>query len=227
MRRLGSALAVVAVFAAGVLLHAWLASQVAAHRITGGEAGIECIGRGSTHVVYLHGIDSLGPSWQELENRQTIARLAEELDLAVAVPRASRPCPSPSSRCWADDTLSAIRTAARHCFGTPATVGAVAFSNGAFALGAAYQRCQATELAWVALGGGGAVGDGIAADLTGCGRIAIAMGTNDRHHRHFATDFVAALRARHARVELVEFDGGHRFDYAAMHAVLASLVGKR
>ena len=95
----------------------------------------DCLGAPSAahRAVYLHGLDSAGPSWQELHNRDVLAELAARFDLRLALPRGV----CPRGRCWpeADSALPWIRAAARACFGHKRLNGLIGFSNGGFLVG--------------------------------------------------------------------------------------------
>jgi predicted esterase len=202
---------------------AWYgASAIGEHRLATAHVATECIGdpAAAHHVVFLHGIDSFGPSWQELDNRRTLARLADAKDLAIAIPRSPALCPD-GGRCWPQDTTTgllatnaAIRDAARACFDSTDHVGVIGFSNGGFAVARLYQLCVARYDWFIVASGGGAYAT--KDELSACGPIAIAIGTRDRYHFDVAHTLNDELHARHADVELVEFDGGHRLDFDAL-----------
>ena len=181
----------------------------------------ECIGdpQAAHHAVYLHGIDSFGPSWQELDNRRTLARLADAKHLAIAIPRAPVMA---GGRRWPQDTVSglletnnAIRDAARACFASTDHLGVIGFSNGGFAIARLYQKCIASFDWFIVSGAGGSFG-AEGDDLSACGHLAVVVGARDRYHYEFAAQFNRDMLARHADVNLVEFDGGHRLDFDAL-----------
>jgi predicted esterase len=214
----------VAMFAAFAYASWRAASAIGAHRLASDHVATECLGDPAAphHVVYLHGIDSFGPSWQELENRRTLARLADAKDLAIAIPRSPVVCPQLGGRCWPQDsrealhaTGDAIRAAARACFDDDAHLGVIGFSNGGFAVARMYQTCVANVDWFIVASAGGFAGNEVP-ELSACGRIAITIGTRDRYHFTYAHELDTELRARHADVELVEFDGGHRLDFDAL-----------
>ena len=84
----------------------------------------DCLGAPSAahRAVYLHGLDSAGPSWQELHNRDVLAELAARFDLRLALPRgvcpriapvtAARINPGKSSPWWLKKVLSSAEVKA-------------------------------------------------------------------------------------------------------------------
>jgi hypothetical protein len=185
----------------------------------------ECIGAPDAHnaAVYLHGIDSFGPSWQELHNRDVLAELAARFDLRLALPRGV----CERGRCWpeAERALPWIRSAARACLGGRPH-GLIGFSNGGFLVGALARACNG-EARWllVASAGGTVPGDA-ARELAGCPPVRIAVGQGDRYHLEPARTLARDLAHRGGDVRLIEFDGGHELEAGPAGDALVDLVGR-
>lgn len=196
-----------------------------------------CLGpaTASAFVVYLHGVDSTSPSEQEMDNRRTLARLADEMSLRIALPRAKATCPEqPGSICWGwsfqDAELAgaaqAVDDAARACFGErPFRL--VGFSNGGYLLTKALRSCslrarfpRAEQVVTV----GSAMLRGplepTPARLEDCGSLVMLIGTGDTHNFDPSENYLRALQAKGARVRAERFDGGHVLPHDALRAVL-------
>lgn len=57
-------------------------------------SAIECLGSKDSKkvAVYLHGMNSEPPSYQELRNRKSLASISATLKIGFAVPRAKDKC---------------------------------------------------------------------------------------------------------------------------------------
>src|ERR1700733_2057996 len=55
---------------------------------------VTCLGpeNAKKAAVYLHGLDTVHPSVQEMQNRKTLSEIAKNLNLRIAVPRAPSHC---------------------------------------------------------------------------------------------------------------------------------------
>lgn len=159
-------------------------------------------------IVYLHGLDSFAPSWQELENRRVLAAIP---DAAIAMPRAPA---CGAGRCWSDDdagvanTTTAIRDAARTCFGERASYGVVGFSRGGYAL-ARLATCDNGGARWAIVAAAFGYTDELR--LRDC-PVAVVVGRDDRYQHDGAVDYAQRRRAAELPTWLFEFDGGHRLD---------------
>ncbi|MGE5182106.1 MAG: hypothetical protein ACM31C_08590 [Acidobacteriota bacterium] len=181
------------------------------------DAMTTCMGPRDARVrfVYLHGLDSRGPSWQELDNRRALAALP---DAAIALPRAPL---CDGGRCWPDsdegtgEVIGAIRGAARACFGEHASYGVVGFSRGGFAL-ARLATCDAAGARWAIVAS--AFGYGDEPRLRGC-PVAVVVGRGDRYHHDGAVGY-----SQRSHAPLFEFAGGHRLDAPALAQALAAVA---
>ncbi len=187
------------------------------------EVAPTCLGSrtATRRIVYLHGLDSRAPSWQELDNRRVLAAIP---DAAIAIPRAPG---CGAGRCWPDDDeratalVTAIRGAAETCFADPSTYGVLGFSRGGFAL-ARLADCNRIGAQWAIVAG--AFGYTTDARLQGCPH-AIVIGRHDRHHYRGALDYAARRRASGRPTVLLEFDGGHRLDAQSLASAITELEG--
>jgi dienelactone hydrolase len=179
-----------------------------------------CLGpRGaSRQIVYLHGLDSFAPSWQELDNRRALAAIP---DAAIAMPRAPA---CGAGRCWstadegATDTITAVRGAARACFGDDAKYGVVGFSRGGFAL-ARLATCNSVGARWAIVASAYGHTD---LRLTDC-PVAVVVGRGDRYHHDGAVDYAQRRQAGELPTLLFEFDRGHRLDTDAVTSAIHTL----
>jgi pimeloyl-ACP methyl ester carboxylesterase len=173
----------------------------------------------SRHVVYLHGLDSMAPSWQELDNRRALAEIP---DAAIAIPRAPG---CGAGRCWPDaeegaaETIAAIRGAARACFGDHASYGVVGFSRGGFAL-ARLATCNSAGARWAIVAS--AFGYIDEQRLRDC-PVAVVIGRHDRYHHDGAVGYAQRRRAAELPTSLIEFDGGHRLDADSLRSAIDAL----
>jgi hypothetical protein len=189
----------------------WAASR-------GAEVPPTCLGseRASRQVVYLHGLDTMAPSWQELDHRRALATLP---DTAIALPRAPA---CGAGRCWPDGddgaavTIAAIREAARACFGERGSYGVVGFSRGGFAL-ARLASCQAADARWAIVAS--AFGHAGEPGLRDC-PVAVVVGRRDRHHHDGAIGYARSREGAGWPTRLIEHAGGHRLDAASLSSAI-------
>ncbi len=204
---------------------AWFATAAIGRARLAAPDEFECMGApdAASAAVYLHGIDSFGPSWQELHNRDVLADLAARFDLRLALPRGV----CERGRCWPEPerALPWIRAAARACLGDRPH-GVIGFSNGGFLAGALARACT-REARWLLVASaGGTVPPDAAHDLAGCPPARVVIGRGDRYHLEPARALARDLAAGGADVRLIEFDGGHRLEGGPAGEALADLVGR-
>jgi predicted esterase len=188
-------------------------------------------------AIYLHGVDGLTPSQQELANRGVLAALAESMSIRIAFPRATMACPSQAgSLCWGwrfDEpevaaATSIARTAARSCFGAKAST-VIGFSNGGYLLTTLIRTCSLAtylpEASRVITVGAGMMTGRLEAgpeSLAGCGELTMLVGNEDEYNFDPTGKLLEALRAKSASVRELRFNGGHLIDKAALAAALAA-----
>jgi len=194
---------------------------------------VVCIGPkdASRFMVYLHGMDTISPSKQELENRKVLSRLAESLKIKFAIPRAKSKCPTNSAQlCWSwqakistdlESTKNAISTSANECFPSKGYE-VLGFSNGGAALTSMLRLCEKVEFKKaIAIGAAGGWFSSDPKDLRSCGPKLISMlGKEDGANQKPVRDLTAHLLSLHAPIELVEYVGGHALSYEPLYEVL-------
>ncbi|OFZ79400.1 MAG: hypothetical protein A2603_14515 [Bdellovibrionales bacterium RIFOXYD1_FULL_55_31] len=115
-------------------------------------AQTDCLGTWAAkhYLIYLHGMDTESPSPQEQQNREMLSRLAQVLNLRIALPRAKNACPTqPNLKCWdwaftkeaVQAELANAIAEANQCFPDGAAFSFVGFSNGGYLVNAAIQNC--------------------------------------------------------------------------------------
>jgi hypothetical protein len=219
MKRIASVIAQVGLFGGFGVCNYLVAMQLAAARDA--REAPACVGPTSArrHVVYLHGLDSHAPSWQELDNRRALVAIP---DTVFAIPRAPV---CGSGRCWADGddgtpaTVAAIRDAAHACFGARPLDGVIGFSRGGFAL-ARIDRCDTVGARWAIIAGAFGYGDELR--LRDC-TVGVVIGERDRYHRTGAIDYAHRRQAAQLPTVLVEHDGGHRLDTRSLTSAVDQL----
>jgi hypothetical protein len=196
-------------------------------------AGVECVGpkNARKYIVYLHGMDTVSPSKQELENRKVLGRLSEVLKIRFAIPRAKAACAThPSQLCWTwsaktsaelDSVIAAIKSSSDACFPSK-TYDVLGFSNGGVALGSLLRLCEKVEFkSAITVGAAGGWFSSDPQDLRKCGPKLVAMlGTEDQTNQKPVRDFVAHLISLNAPAELVEYNGGHTLMYDSLYKLL-------
>lgn len=197
--------------------------------------GVECIGpkNADKFIVYLHGIDSVVPSKQELANREVLSRLSEALKVRFAVPRASGRCPNNKHQlCWTWSAKtsaellsvkSAIESAVNACFPSK-SYDALGFSNGGIALASMLRLCEKVKFkSVITVGAAGAWYPSDPKNLRSCGtQLVSLLGTDDQANQKPVRDFVAHLISLNAPVELIEYDGGHALVFEPLYRLLSN-----
>ena len=169
--------------------------------------------------VYLHGMDSLSPSDQEISNREKLRRISEQLKIRVAVPRAQARCPTNSEMlCWgwsfSDSEAIRIRTevltAANAC-GIKA-VNLIGFSNGGHGVNTLYKNCLIEgNPKLISIGASRTISEKFLSDreLAKCGSLQILIGKKDQYNYDPERLLLNAIKARKGNVQWTEFDDAH------------------
>ena len=193
----------------------------------------ECIGpsNATKFIVYLHGMDSVSPSFQELENRKVLEKLAKNLNIRFALPRAQDKCPtSPEQLCWTwaakttkdiSSIKSAITAAANDCFSEKKYT-ALGFSNGGVAVAAMLRLCEKIDFtSAVIVGASGAWFSTDPKTLEGCyPKLISLLGSEDQVNQKPVRNFVEHLTSLKAPISLVEYKGGHKLIYEPLASLL-------
>lgn len=192
-----------------------------------------CLGpqNASVGFVYLHGMDAVSPSQQELLNREKLERLSKKLGIRVAIPRANTVCPSNSKMlCWGWGFSSAelnsikiqVLNAAQSCQ-LPEKFNLIGFSNGAYATNLLYKDCLlAGDSKIISIGAsllnpGSKFTDG---ELAKCGNLKILIGNKDQYNYDPNKALFNAIKSKNGNVEWIEFEGSHEISEDALLQVL-------
>ena len=193
----------------------------------------ECTGptNASKFIVYLHGMDTVLPSSQELENRQVLQKLSKNLNIRFALPRANSKCPTSSQQvCWTwaakniEDLVAvknSIASAAAECF-SKKDYTVLGFSNGGVAVTALLRLCEKVDFkSAIAVGAAGAWFSSDPKNLEACGlRITMMLGSEDKANQKPVRDFAAHLLLLKAPVSIVEYKGTHKLVYEPLTDLL-------
>ena len=184
----------------------------------------------ATGYVYLHGMDSLSPSEQEISNRDKLRRISERLRIRIAVPRAQAKCPQNSEMlCWGwsfSDSESIqiqteVFTAAKAC-GIKA-VNLIGFSNGGHAVNTLFKSCRIDgDPKLISIGASRAILGKFSSvrDLGKCGTLQILIGKKDQYNYDSERSFLKEIKARNGNVQWTEFDGAHEVPEQSLLEVL-------
>ncbi len=196
-------------------------------------ADISCLGPKSATKfwVYLHGMDSPVMSSQEMNNRETLLKIANKLNIRFALPRAVNPCPTNDKLiCWTwaprkiediKPVQNSIEQAADKCF-SKKEYGVLGFSNGGVAAQAIIRLCMKNKFTVIiAIGAVGMYYPGDLQDLSNCSPRLISMiGSDDNANKESVTNFVKHLKSIKANVELVQYFGGHSLPRTDLENIL-------
>lgn len=201
--------------------------------------GYECIGpkTASNFAVYLHGMDTQKPSPQEQSNRQKLLKIADRLNIRIALPRATDLCPNDKNLlCWGwnfkdskivDAALSTSVKAETECFPNKKKIGLIGFSNGGFIVNQIIKDCTKTEFSWfISIGAAGSWNDSSIKDLNQCGRISLLAGKQDKSNYENIKNLAAWLRKNKAQVRLIEYENGHEIPEKELEQELKGYLEK-
>lgn len=183
----------------------------------------ECIGPAdaTTRAVYLHGLDTPGPSWLEIQNRETLRALAAHLGVRIALPRRRGPWAGHDS---SETTLSlaVIRSAAATCFAPRQSFGLIGFSDGGNFVNDLFARCETTGPRWfISIGSEGRL-QALRQDLSRCRGIWVLAG---RHEPFFAETrtYAHLLSKAGAHATFIEHPGPHELPYEETRLALEAV----
>lgn len=199
--------------------------------------GISCINlktkSSKAKIIYLHGMDSIVTSAQELSTRKKLQTLSHEIGLEIAFPRAVEKCPSDEKRiCWMWNTEKIetvkIKTAkilkeSQECFKSSAPLIWVGFSNGGNLVSQIFQACELKGIYITFGSSGGYISPGVL-DLLECGHFKSFIGKNDKWNYDNSVKFYKNLQNLKGKVEINEFNGGHEIEYEGLKKTILELV---
>lgn len=193
----------------------------------------ECMGSTNAEkfIVYLHGMDTVSPSPQEVANRNVLRELVKDFNIRFALPRATEKCPNNSQQLcwtWAPKNLTdlakvkaAINSAAIDCFPNR-NYTALGFSNGGVAITALLRLCEQVDFkSAIVVGASGSWLSSDPKDLKNCyPKLVSLLGSEDKINQKPVRDLINHLNSLNAPVSLVEYDGGHQLLYAPLAKLL-------
>ncbi|MBX3193461.1 MAG: hypothetical protein KF819_41150 [Labilithrix sp.] len=198
-----------------------------------------CIGpaHATAYAVYLHGMDGVSPSGQEMQNRAILASMASKLSMRVALPRATARCPNqPSSICWGwtfderevHEGATTIDAAARSCFGEKAFA-LIGFSNGGYLLTKMLRSCvlpsTLPRVTQLVTSGSTMMKEPLEREpssLAGCGKLTMLIGDKDEFNFDPTGTLLHGLQRKGADVREVRFEGTHLLSEEPLMRVLSS-----
>lgn len=188
----------------------------------------ECVHRGGAllNIVYLHGLDSYGPSWHEVRSRETLKSIAQVLRANLAFPRAPGMWPK-GTVADLQRSRDIINAAAGECFESRAPFGIIGFSDGGNLANQLYLQCRPPGARWiVSVGSEGALPASDKRSLSGCGAITLVAG---RHEPTLAVTrgFARQLAARGAQVRYIEHPGPHDIPFEETVSAIGELAGRK
>lgn len=194
----------------------------------------ECLGSSTARnfAVYLHGLeDPQARSEEELENREILQRLAQELPLRVALPRG--PLCAMGKYCWpASDpnevrkTFAALLTQVESCWSGTPELTLIGFSNGGYFAWKLYKAHQAPQLKRIVAVGSTGVWDSKQDRINDYASFHLMMGQKDITLKK-AQSFAQALRRVLPNFTFDTFAGGHRLDYETLLKILRRPLPKK
>lgn len=188
------------------------------------KSNTECLGPTSNpkgFVIYLHGLAPPNRKDNEIgENREVLERLAKDLSLRIAIPRAAV-CPK-NQLCWpARDknqvlaTFKSFRERAQVCFKGKPKYSVIGFSNGGYFAFKLYKAHQDPLLTRIISSGGAGNWDDKKDKANPYSTLAFMMGNQDVTLKE-TTKLFEQVRKAVPGVNLEKFTGGHRIDYATL-----------
>lgn len=193
---------------------------IALNGINSALASTQCIGPSTAtrFVVYLHGMDTPVPGSLEMKNRSRLEKVANELNMRIALPRATVNCPSrPELKCWTwavsenlEPTLDRIENAANDCF-PEQKYSVLGFSNGGYLVHKLLRACAHRN--FTSLISYGAAGSWLASDpqdLSNCPlSLSMNVGKSDSSVTTTSVKLYEHFKALNADVSFQNYDGAH------------------
>jgi predicted esterase len=176
------------------------------------------------------------PSDQEIKNRSVLAVLAEELEMRIAVPRASSRC-SENTVCWGwalDDedvkrALKEVANAAASCNLPDRKLGLIGFSNGGYLVVKLFRADMFKEahpkIHWgIAVGSAMIKGPIEPHPFRVGGQLTLIIGNKDTFNYDPEQNYLKQLRRKSPSVQLREFAGGHELPLNETRDVIFELT---
>lgn len=198
----------------------------------------ECIGPkdSKTALIYLHGMDTESPSPQEIENRKTLKKISEFLNIGIALPRATAKCPNKTQLCWGwnfneagvvDSTLKTAQQTKEKCFPKSKHTGLIGFSNGGFVINQIIKDCRKNNFDWlVSIGAGGSWNQTDKKDLSNCGSLTLMTGKKDKSNYEHIKELGKWFKDNKAKITVIEYNGDHILPEKDLENILRSFIKK-
>lgn len=192
------------------------------------QLNVTCIGNDNAQgfLIYLHGMDSIIPSPQELTNRKILTDIALKYNLKIAMPRAEMECPTQlESICWGwtwsslelTTIIPKILSAREQCFSSDKPFGVIGFSNGGYLLNNWFQAGLLPSFginpSFIISSGadrGFILSNSI--DLSKNPPLILIAGDHDIYNHDMSETYSAQLMTMHADVKVVTFNGAHELN---------------
>jgi predicted esterase len=208
-----------------------LATAFTPHAAFAGVA-VECYGsdKAKNFIAYLHGLDSIAPSTQELANRKLLKALADQLGFRLAIARSDAVCNK--SLCWRHNepdehskTYRDLMAALEKCKPRNAhTLGLVGFSNGGYFTSKVTQFCYKDGPKWIiASGSAGSWNHTYHGDKSSCPSIAIMIGEGDLS-REKAERYAKFLISSGYKGSFTTFKGRHELFHEPLKKQLKAFL---
>ncbi len=188
---------------------------------------------GSSALIYLHGIDSVLPSDQELTNRAIISSVTAPLNIHVNYLRSQWTCEKQEGLCWPLSgknrslAVKALRDKAKELreLGYK-QVGALGFSRGGFFLSSAFFRAELAYLDFIVVSGAGL--DSVPIKLPSISskpEITVLLGLKDQYHFEATGRLINLLEQRHIKYNFNQHALGHMLEEETLRIALFSHIG--
>lgn len=184
-------------------------------------------------IIYLHGMDSISPSAQELGNRKILKKISKELSLSIAIPRAKDICPKHKNQiCWmwgteANDVVRkkkvAILKEIKDCTSEKSNDVWLGFSNGGNLVTQFLQECSSKEK-YISFGASGGYVKSNLSNLSECGVYKAFIGKKDKWNYSHAIKYYNNLKDKKSKIDVIEFDGGHNLEYDLLKKAIKELL---
>lgn len=196
---------------------------------------IKCYGdpRATQAIVYLHGRDTKLPNVLEKSNREVLKKIANELHVRIALPRAKNFCKgNPKKLCWLpEETVIASGAAltramqlSKACFSHPVKPILLGFSNGGYLSNRVLRFCLRTDFsAILSVGAGGGSLDTDPQDLKNCEKVHVLVSTTEAS-KEDAETFVERMKQKGGQIELSYFTGQHSVPMEETKEILEKLL---
>lgn len=182
-------------------------------------------------AIYFHGMDSISPSEQELNNRSILKELAEKHKLKIAIPRATSQCPNNKNQiCWGwsfNDNeilnISSVIQSSKYSCKLKNTKILIGFSNGAYALNKLYRNCKTNQDQLIISIGANILKNKLELEpenLSNCGQLVFISGKHDKYNYDPSNRYPTEIKKKSGNVKLIEFNGGHEMTYETLNNVI-------